>query len=50
MGSHVFSMGVKAVAQGDIVPHAKQVAESSWTGLRGKKATIDFPLSWEYKF
>ena len=50
MGSHVFSMGVKAVAQGDIVSHAKQVAENSWTGLRGKKATIDFPLSWEYKF
>ena len=50
MGSHVFSMGVKAIALGDIVPHAKQGTEWSWTGLRGRQASIGFPLSWGYKF
>ncbi len=50
MGSHVFSMGVKAIALGDIVPHAKQDTEWSWTGLRGRQASIGFPLSWGYKF
>ena len=50
IGSSTFNMGVKAIALGDIVPYAKQRHESSFVVLRGKKATIDFPLSWEYKF
>ncbi len=50
MGAHVFSMGVKAIALGDIVPHAKQGSEVSWTGLRGTQASIGFPISWGYKF
>ena len=50
MGANTFSMGLKAIVSGDIVPHAKQGHETSWTARRGKQAAIDFPLSWEYKF
>jgi hypothetical protein len=50
MGAHSFNLGVRTVATGDIVPHAKQGHEWAWTGLKGKTAEIDFPLSWEYQF
>ena len=50
MGAHQFSMGVKAVTLGDIVNHAKSGWEWSWTGLRGRKAVVSFPLSWTYTF
>ena len=50
MGAHTFSMGVKSVVLGDIVPHAKSGHEWSWTGLRGQEANISFPLSWSYEF
>jgi hypothetical protein len=50
MGAHSFSLGVKAVTLGDIVPHAKNGWEWSWTGLRGRKAIVSFPLSWTYTF
>ena len=50
MGAHSFSMGVKAVTLGDIVNHAKSGHEWSWTGLRGRKAIVSFPLSWTYTF
>ena len=50
MGAHSFSLGVKAVTLGDIVPHAKNGWEWSWTGLRGRKAVVSFPLSWTYTF
>ena len=50
MGAHTFSMGVKSVVLGDIVPHEKSGHEWSWTGLRGKQANISFPLSWAYEF
>jgi len=50
MGAHSFSMGVKAVTLGDIVNHAKSGWEWSWTGLRGRKAVVSFPLSWTYTF
>ena len=50
MGASKFSIGVKAVTLGDIVPHAKNGWEWSWTGLRGRKAIVSFPLSWTYTF
>ena len=50
MGASKFSIGVKAVTLGDIVPHAKNGWEWSWTGLRGRKAVVSFPLSWTYTF
>ena len=50
MGSHSFNMGVRTHVDGEIVPHAKSGHEWAWTGLRGKKATVDFPLSWSYNF
>ena len=50
MGAHSFSMGVQTVVQGDIVPHAKTGTEWAWTGLRGRKAIVDFPISWKYTF
>ena len=50
MGANTFSMGLKALVSGDIEPHGKQGHEMSWTGLRGRQASIDFPFSWEYKF
>lgn len=50
MGANTFSLGLKALVLGDIEPHGKQGHEMSWTGLRGRQASIDFPFSWEYKF
>jgi len=50
MGAHTFSMGVKSVVLGDIVPHSKSGHEWAWTGLRGKEANISFPISWSYEF
>ena len=50
MGAHSFSMGVDAVTFGEIVPHAKTGWEWAWTGLKGTKAVITFPLSWTYTF
>ena len=50
MGAHSFNVGVKTVVTGDIVPHAKSGWEWGWTGLRGKKAIVSFPLSWTYNF
>ena len=50
IGASKFSIGVKAVTLGDIVPHAKNGWEWSWTGLRGRKAVVSFPLSWTYTF
>ena len=50
MGAHVFSIGVKSIVLGDIVPYAKDSSEWSWTGLRGKQASIGIPISWGYKF
>jgi hypothetical protein len=49
-GAHKFSIGVKTVTLGDIVPHAKSGWEWGWTGLRGIKADVSFPLSWTYTF
>ena len=50
MGAHSFNLGVRTTVDGDIVPHAKSGHEWSWTGLKGNKATVDFPLSWTYTF
>ena len=50
MGAHSFSMGVNAVTLGDIVNHNKSGWEWSWTGLRGRKAIVSFPVSWTYTF
>lgn len=50
MGAHTFSMGVKTVVLGDIVPHEKSGHEWGWTGLRGREANVSFPLSWSYDF
>ena len=50
MGAHKWEMGVKTHVDGEIVPHAKSGHEWAWTGLRGKKATVDFPISWTYNF
>jgi len=50
IGASKFSMGVSAVTLGDIVNHAKSGHEWSWTGLRGRKAIVSFPLSWTYTF
>ena len=50
MGASKFSIGVKTIVWGDIVPHAKSGWEWGWTGLRGQEAKIIFPLSWTYTF
>jgi len=50
MGAHSFNFAVQTVVFGDIVPHAKSGHEWSWTGLRGRKANVGFPISWGYKF
>jgi hypothetical protein len=50
MGAHSFNMGVKTVVKGQIVPHAKSGWEWGWTGLKGTKAIVEFPLSWTYTF
>ncbi|MBO4438030.1 MAG: hypothetical protein J5798_01650 [Spirochaetaceae bacterium] len=50
MGAHSFNLGVRTTVDGDIVPHAKSGHEWAWTGLKGNKATVDFPLSWTYNF
>ena len=50
MGAHTFSLGVKSVVLGDIVPHGKSGHEWAWTGLRGREANVSFPISWSYEF
>ena len=50
MGAHSFLIGLRATVDGDLVPHEKTGHEWGWTGLRGKCAVIDFPLSWTYTF
>jgi hypothetical protein len=50
MGAHSFNVGLRTSVDGDLVPHAKSGHEWGWTGLRGKQAVIEFPLSWTYTF
>ena len=50
MGAHHFDFGVQTVVTGLIEPHAKTGWEWGWTGLKGKKAVVDFPISWSYQF
>lgn len=50
VASHSFSLGVKTMILGEIVPIEKQGHESSWTAFSAKQATIEFPLSWKYTF
>ena len=50
MGAHSFNVGLRTSVDGDLVPHEKTGYEWGWTGLRGKQAVIDFPLSWTYTF
>lgn len=50
VGSHTFSIDVKTMILGEIVPIGKQGHEFSWTAYRAKQATIEFPLAWKYTF
>ena len=49
-GAHAFEIGLKTNVIGSIEPHPKSGWEWGWTGLKGIKAEIYFPLSWTYNF
>lgn len=50
MGAHTLSLGVKAQVANQIKYNEKTASDWAFTSLYGKKAQVNFPLSWAYTF
>ncbi len=49
-GAHTFKVGVNTAVYNDLIAHEKTGSEWSWTGVKGVRADVSFPISWKYNF
>ena len=49
-GAHTFKVGVNTAIYNDLIAHEKTASEWRWTGVKGVRADVSFPISWKYNF